>query len=186
MLRHRLYLPPLDADLALTILLYDEVDLPQLLVRAVVVQPPLRSAPLFALQGCPEDDLGDLDQVPYVLRRVPPGVEEPRPPHLDVRQTVLEREHLSETLLQGLLVTHEVRVLHHGPLQLLLHEVGALVALGLLQRLEDALDLGPYLPLLDLRTMCTLLDVLRNPQAGAPAEDEQVGERVASKAVRPV
>src|SRR3712207_3834907 len=89
-LRHRPYLPPLDADLPLLVLLDDEVDLAELVVRAVEVEAPLGPPSLLALQRRPEDDLGDLDQIPYVLRRVPAGVEEPRPPHLDVRQAVLE------------------------------------------------------------------------------------------------
>src|SRR5215210_1136928 len=73
-LRHRRYLTPLDADLALVgVLLDDEVDLAELLVWAVEVEAPLRPAALLALERGAEDDLGDLDQIPYVLRRVPAG-----------------------------------------------------------------------------------------------------------------
>src|SRR5215216_2193409 len=83
-LRHRRYLSSLDADLALGALLDDEVDLAELLVWTVEVEAPLRPAALLALERGAEDDLGDLDQIAYVLRRVPAGVEEPRPPHIDV------------------------------------------------------------------------------------------------------
>src|SRR3712207_9040909 len=78
MLRHRRYLAPLDADLALLVLLDYEVDLGELVVRTVEVEAPLGPPSLLALQRRPEADLGDLDQIPYVLRRVPAGVEEPR------------------------------------------------------------------------------------------------------------
>ena len=69
---------PLDADLALAVLLHDKVDLPELLVRPVEVQSPLCPATLLALQGCPDDDLRDRDQVTHVLGRAA-WVEEPDP-----------------------------------------------------------------------------------------------------------
>src|SRR5215203_266561 len=185
-LRHRRYISPLDADLALGALPDDEVDLAELFVWTVEVEAPLRPAALLALERGAEDDLGDLDQIAYVLRRVPAGVEEPRPPHLDVGQPVLERQDLLEALLERVLIAHEVCVLHHRFLELLLHEVRALAFPLLLQRLQDARDLRPYLAVLDLCTVRALLYVLHYPQAGPPAEDEQIGERVASQTVRAV
>src|SRR5918997_4218638 len=187
-LGHRGYLPPLDADLALPVLRDNEVDLAELLVGAVEVEAPLGTPSLLALQRRAEDDLGDLDQVPDVLRGVPARVEEARPPHLDVGQPVLERQDLAEPLLEGVFVAHQVGVLHHRLLELLLHEVGALIgaARGLLERLEDARDLGPYLPLLYVGPVRALLDVPSRPHPGPPAEDEQVGERVPSQTVGPM
>src|SRR4051794_26448299 len=78
MLRHRRYLPPLDADLSLLILLHDEVYLTQFVVRPVVVQPPLRPTSLRTLEGRAQYDLGDLSKVPDVLCGVPSRVEERR------------------------------------------------------------------------------------------------------------
>src|SRR5918997_4839611 len=100
-LRHRRYLPPLDADLALPVLCDNEVDLAELLVGAVEVEAPLGTPSLLALQRRAEDDLGDLDQVPDVLRGVPPGVEEAGPPHPYVWQPVLWRQGLAPAPPEG-------------------------------------------------------------------------------------
>src|ERR687897_485797 len=171
---HRRYLAPFDADLALPVLLDYKVDLAELLVGPVEVQSPLRPAALFALQGSPDDDLRDLDQVTHVLRRVPAGVEEPGPGDAYLRQPVLEREYLAESLLEGVSVAHQVRMLHHRFLELLLDQVRALALPLLLQRLEHTPYLVQHLALVYLRRMHALLDVLRGPLAGPAAEDQQV------------
>src|SRR5215203_2526135 len=75
---------------------------------------------------------------------------------------------------------------HHRFLELLLDKVRALAFLLLLQRLEHTFYLVQHLALVDLRRMRALLDVRSGALAGTPAEDEEVGERVASEAVRAV
>src|SRR5215212_8299877 len=167
--RHRRYLAPLDADLALLVLLDYKVDPAQLLVRPVEVQSPLGPAALLALQGRPDDDLRDLDQVAHVLGRVPARVEEPGPWNAYLRQPILEREYLAQALLEGVPVAHQVSMLHHTLLELLLDQVRALPFFFLLQRLEHTLYLVQHLAL-----------------ACPTTEDEEIGERVAPKAVRAV
>src|SRR5215218_6429293 len=183
---HRRYLAPLDADLALPVLLDYKVDLAELLVRPVEVQSPLGTAALLALQGGPDDDLRDLNQVAYVLGRVPARVEEPGPRNAYLRQPVLEREYLAQALLEGVSVAHQVRMLHHSLLELLLDQVRALAYFFLLQRLEHTPDLVQHLALIYLRRMHALLDVRCGALAGPTTEDEEIGERVAPKAVRAV
>src|SRR4028119_1835862 len=139
-LGHRRDLPPLDADLALPVLSDYKVDSPELVVGTVVVEPPLGTPVLLALQRGPQDDLAYLHEVPDVLRRVPAGVEEPGAGHAHLRQPVLEVQDLAEPLLQGVPISHEVGVLHHRRLELLLDKVGALALLLLLQRLEHPPD----------------------------------------------
>ena len=58
-LRHRRYLAPLDIDLSLLTLGDDKVYLTQLVARTIIVEAPLRPAPLLALKSRAQDDLGD-------------------------------------------------------------------------------------------------------------------------------
>src|SRR5215218_3310047 len=148
---HRRYLAPLDADLALLVLLDYKVDLAKLLVRPVEVQSPLGTAALLALQGRPDNDLRDLDQVTHVLGRVPAWIEEPGSRNAYLRQPVLEREYLAQPLLEGVPVAHQVRMLHHRLLELLLDQVRALALPLLLQRLDNTFYLVQHLTLVYLR-----------------------------------
>src|SRR5829696_1120854 len=125
-LRHRRYLGPLDIDLSLLTLGDDEVYLTQLVTRTIIVEAPLRPAPLLALKSRAQDYLGDLGQVPDVLRGVPARVEERRALGLHVWHPLLDLQDLLEPLLQGFLVAHQVGVLHHRLLDLLLKLVGVL------------------------------------------------------------
>src|SRR4051794_13098998 len=177
MLRHRRYLPPLDADLSLLVLLHDEVYLTQLVVHPLVVQSPLCAALLRTLEGGTQDDLRDLGQVADVLRCVPARVEERRAMGLYIRHPFLDRQDLLEPLLQRLLVPHQVGMLHHCLLDLLL-ELVRVLAVAPLQRLQYALLLGLDLGGIYLRGVAVGLHVLRSTLAGPTSEDKQVRERV--------
>src|SRR5918912_1491783 len=77
-------------------------------------------------------------------------------------------------------------MLHHSLLELLLDQVRALAFFFLLQRLEHTPYLVQHLALIYLRRMHALLDVRCGALAGPTTEDEEIGERVAPKAVRAV
>src|SRR5215213_9342822 len=135
-------------------------------------QSPLGPAALLTLQGRPDDDLRDLDQITYVLGGVPARIEEPGSRNAYLRQPVLEREYLAESLLERIPVAHQIRVLHHRLLELLLDQVWALALLFLLKRFEHTPYLVQNLALVYLRRMRALLDVRRGALAGPTSEDE--------------
>ena len=153
-----------------------------------MVEAPLRTPALPPLDRSAHDGLGEHQHVGDVANRVPAGVECAATRHADVRAPLAQREDRRQRPLQRLLAAPDPGVVLHRQLQVLVQLVRVLArcrAVGVpAERLEQVGLLGRDLRVVEDSRGPGGLRKLRRRLTGAPAEDEDVAERVAPETVR--
>src|SRR5262249_1934743 len=140
------------------------------------------TAALGALERRARDRLSDVEEVPEIERRVPGGVviaiaDRPR-----ARRARPQRADALERLAQLRIGAHDADVLLHQLLEVALHGVRDLAAVALVEGRQclapGALERGVVDP-----GPATASRVRRRVVAGALAEDQEIGERVATETI---
>src|SRR5262245_7446390 len=172
--RHRREGLVVESDLSVLLAQHD-VDLPPFGIGERVVVAGVPTPALLAFERGHRDALGYPQHVVQVNGQMPTGVEPAVAGHRKPGRTLLKRLDLLERALELLGRSNDPDQVVHHLLQVLMHRVRVLRALGLERRQRRLAGPGDLLLGYDRPTAAQTGRVLRRVLTGPPAEYQQVG-----------